>query len=594
VHPDPEKNMVSYGRPARSGVPFLLATLSVLLLLPCLATAERSRALGDTLTVVMRPILPVPAIVTPGASFTIEAMAPQSTTGWTAALVRGSTSHVLAVDSASYESAYERWFLSVGVPSDVPAEMYGLEVTASGGIDDTVDHAVMVRHAIDNDFYFVHITDTHLPTHKYYYQSGADSDTTEMSDLHEVIDDINIMNPTFVLLTGDVINEGELEEFLDKRYFTRTQRILQRFDVPVFMTAGNHDVGGWDDTPPSDGTARRNWWKFFGWRYLNDPPPGEGVHTQNYSFDYGGAHFVGVEAYNNYDDWRRTIYGDDSFTSDQLDWLVNDISAVSPATPIVLFYHMDFQDQLNLGSLGVDGSLWGHIHYSSGNVNAHPFNLSTETVCDDERAMRLVRVSGTSVTPTEPIDAGSSGNNLRLFFDAPNDGSQSEITATVDNNQPQTFEHGMIRFLVDAGQAPYEVDNGTILQTTTEGGVATVYVQVAMPANTNTYVSISPDETSGIEDGTSPALALLGPAWPNPARDSATVSFSLAAPGHVTVSVYDVSGRRVATLLDGHADAGRNGATWDLAASPDVASGIYFYRIDHEGESIAGKMVVLR
>ena len=193
------------------------------------------------------------------------------------------------MDSATYESAFERWFLSVTVPYDVPAETYGLEVTASGGIYDEVDHAVTVRQSIESDFYFIHITDTHLPTHKYYYESGADTDTTEMEDLHAVIDDINIINPAFVLLTGDVINEGELEDYLNKRYFTRTQRILQRFDVPVFMIAGNHDIGGWDDTPPPDGTARRNWWKFFGWRYLNDPPPGEGVHTQNYSFDYGGV-----------------------------------------------------------------------------------------------------------------------------------------------------------------------------------------------------------------------------------------------------------------------------------------------------------------
>ena len=43
---------------------------------------------------------------------------------------------------------------------------------------------------------------------------------------------------------------------------------------------------------------------------------------------------------------------------------------------------MDFQDQLNLGSLGVDGTLWGHIHSSSGSIGASPFNLSTDNVCD--------------------------------------------------------------------------------------------------------------------------------------------------------------------------------------------------------------------
>jgi hypothetical protein len=575
------------------GGTFILTILLALTAATCPASSQEGRSLGDTLTVVMRPILPVPEIVVPGDSFTIEAMASPSTTGWAAQLVRGAAVYPLTVGPATYESAYERWFLTAAVPPDVPAETYALEVTASGGIHDEVAHAVTVRQSIVSDFYFVQITDTHLVTHKYWYQSGADTDTTEMSDLHAVIDDINIINPAFVLLTGDIINEGELEDFMDKRYFTRTQRIMQRFDMPVFMTAGNHDIGGWDDTPPPDGTARRNWWKFFGWRYLNDPPSGDGVHTQNYSFDYGDVHFIGIEAYNNYDRWRRSIYGDDSFTDNQLDWLVDDIGTVSPATPVVLFYHRDFQGQLNLGSLGVDGSLWGHIHYTDGDINDHPFNLSTETVCDGERAMRLVRVSGTSISPTEPIDAGSSGANLRLFFDAPNDGTRTEITATVDNNQPEDFEHGMIKFRVDASEAPYEVDNGIILQTIVDGGVATVYVQVVMPANSNTYVTISPDESSGVGDEVS-SLTLAGPAFPNPAARRVTVSFLMPAPGHATVGVYDILGRRVATLLDEALGAGPHELAWDLEAAADIAAGVYLYRVEALGESVSGKMVVVR
>jgi hypothetical protein len=583
--------MLCSKRPAYAGVTLLLSAIAMLLLTADPAIASR-RAVGDTLTVVMRPILPVPQIVVPGGSFTVEALAPESTTDWTAQLTRGAAVIPMTVDSADYSASYDRWFLTVTVPVDTPAEIYGIAVTGSGGLLDVVDHAVAVRQSIDGDFYFIHITDTHLPTHKFYYESGADTDTTEMSDLHAVIDDINIMNPAFVLFTGDVVNEGELEDFLNKHYFTRAQRILQGLDVPVFITAGNHDVGGWDDTPPPDGTARRNWWKFFGWRYLNDPPPAEGVHTQNYSFDYGDVHFIGIEAYNNYDRWRRSIYGTDSFTSDQLTWLVDDIGTVPPSTPIVLFYHMDFQDQLNLGSLGVAGSLWGHIHYTDGNINATPFNLATDSVCDGERAMRLVRVSGATVTPTEPISAGANGGNLRLTFDAPNDGTQTEITATVDNNQPEGFEHGLIRFHVDAAEAPYQVDEGTITQTTVDNGVATVYVEVSMPAHSNTYVTIGPDDSSGVEGGGA-MLALAGPSTPNPAVSGATVRFTMGAPGRARVDVYDVAGRLVTTLAEGDMSAGTNEVAWDLSDG-DVSSGIYFYRVEAHGQAVEGRLVVLR
>ena len=561
------------------------------------ASDDWNRAIGDTLTVVMRPILSVPQVVVPGQSFTIEAEADPSTSGWAAELQRGSAAHALTVESSTYSSAHERWFISAAVPADVPEELYDLEVTASGGIEDVTANSVMVRLSITGDFYFVQITDTHLPTHKYYYQSGADTDTTEMDDLRAVIDDINIMNPAFVLLTGDVINEGELEDFLDKRYFTRTKRILQELRVPVYLTAGNHDVGGWNDTPPPDGTARRNWWRFFGWRYLYDPPAGDPVYTQNYSFDYGGAHFVGLEAYNNYDRWREEIYGEDSFTNTQLQWLAADISSAPPGAPVVAFYHHDFQDQLDLGDLGIDCTLWGHVHYTSGSVNAPRPDLSLETVCDGERAMRVVRiVGGTDVHPSEPIDAGYDGSRLRLLFDEPNDGTSEEITASIVNNQGETFEHALVVFNVPAASAPYEADRGELFQTVVDGDVVSCYVRVSAAAGSTTEVTISPDAASGVDTGAAPALALVGHARPNPSRAQASLCFELRTPGVVHAEIVDLTGRVVRVLRHGAAPAGTHDIDWDLKdeRGTRVASGVYFCRISSGDAHVTDKIVALR
>ncbi len=556
-----------------------------------------ARTIGDTLTVLARPILAVPRIVTQGGSFTIEARTSPSATEWSVALERGASSHPLTVSDATYSASHERWFLTVSVPPEIPEEMYDLAVEASGGVSDVERHAVMVRQSIDSSFYVVQITDTHLPTHKYYYQQGADTDTTEMDDLHAVIDDINIINPAFVLLTGDIVNEGELEDFLDKRYYTRTKRILRRLDVPVYLIAGNHDIGGWDDSPPPDGSARWNWWRFFGWRYLYDPPAGDDIYTQNYSFDYGGAHFVAIEAYNNYDRWRRNIYGNDSFTNRQLSWLADDLATVSPASPVIAFYHMDFQDELNLSSLGIDCALWGHIHSTSGSTTSPPFNLSLETVCDGQRAMRVVRVAGgTTIDPSEPIDAGPHGMTLRLQFDVANNGTEEEITASIANNHPETFEHALIKFRVPASGTPYEVDTGNLFQTTVEGEVATCYVNVVAPASSSTHVTISSTLGSGVEDGLPAGLALLGPIHPNPALASASLSFSLGVPGAVRIDVFDVAGRRVRTLRDAPCPTGDHRIDWDLLDEEGgrVAAGVYFWRIASGEIGLTEKVVVLR
>jgi hypothetical protein len=583
-------------RPSWAFLAVLLAVLTAPAASQAADLADGSRAIGDTLTVIARPILSIPRIVLPSEQFTIEAYAPSSTTGWSAALTRGSLAYPLTVGSATYSAGYARWFLTATVPAGVPAEIYDLQVQASGGVSDTEAHAVMVRASIDDDFYFVQITDAHFPTHLYYYESGSDSDTTELLDLRAVIDDINIMNPAFVLFTGDVVNEGELESYLTKRYFTRAKRVLKELGVPVYITAGNHDIGGWDDTPPVDGTARRNWWKFFGWRRLYNPPPSELTYTQDYSFDYGGAHFVGLEAYNNYDLWRRTTYGTDSFTSKQLTWLSADLSTVSPATPVVAFYHDDFQDQLNLASLGIDCALWGHIHSSSGSITTPPYNLSLKAVCDGGRAMRMVRVSGGStVTPSAPISAGGTGLQLRILFDPANDGTHDEVTAGVINNQTQTFEHGLIKFHVPAASMPYEVDNGDLFQTIVEGAVATCYVRVSFPASSTTGVTISP-APSGVPDAARPGLSLLGPVSPNPTRADASLSFSIASAAHVRAEILNVQGREVAVLCDEVLGAGAHRLTWstDGDGAHGVGSGVYFYRIESGGQALSGKLVVLR
>jgi len=239
------------------------------------------RAIGDTLTVIQRPLVNIPAIVVEGDILHIDCDADEATTGWGAALTRGAIEIPLDVQAASHDPSTLWWRLSCPVPQVALHELYDLRITADGGIDDVTLNAVKVIPAFKNDYYFIHITDTHLPTHMYYTESGSEKDRSEEIDLLEVMADIDIINPEFVLLTGDLVNEGELEDFLNWRVYTRAQALLCDFPVPVFLTAGNHDIGGWDDTPPPDGTARRDWWRFFGWNRLDDPPPGAPWYTQN-------------------------------------------------------------------------------------------------------------------------------------------------------------------------------------------------------------------------------------------------------------------------------------------------------------------------
>ena len=86
------------------------------------------------------------------------------------------------------------------------------------------------------------------------------------------------------------------------------------------------------------------------------------------------------------------------------------------------------------------------------------------------------------------------------------------------------------------------------------------------------------------------AFALAGPA-PNPASRRATIEYALPEPADVTIAVYDVLGRRVATLADGRAEAGRHRAAAEVGQMP---SGTYFVRMQAEGFRQTRRLTVVR
>ncbi len=554
--------------------------------------------IGDTLTVIQRPLLNIPAIVLVGDTLPIECDADPATTGWTASIRRGSVSIPLTIVAESYDPSTLWWTLSAVVPPVPVYDLFDLIVGGTGIETDTTRHAVKVISGFRDDYYFLQISDTHLPTHKYYYESGWANDTTEIEDLRAVIDDIRYINPEFVLITGDYINEGELEEYLGARYFTRAQKLLTEFDVPVYLVSGNHDIGGWSDTPPPDGTARREWWRFFGWKRLDSPPSGAPWYTQNYSFDYGSVRYIGLEAYINYDNWRSSIYGGESFRTAQFQWLQDEIASSSGSASHVLFYHYDFSSQIDLGALGADMALWGHIHSSSGSIASPPFDLAIAKVCDGERAYRMVRVSNGTLTPLAPLSAGLSGSNLDVVFTPANDGTNLSVQAEITNNQGVRFENGLVRFVMPKDGGNADVTGGTLLQVDRSGSTDVYDVGVDIQPSGTQTVTIDLGSTV-VEEGSAqpvPRTLALGWNYPNPFNPATNLRFDLPEAARVDVTVFDSRGREVRTLLDAPLAAGRHTVGWngedrDGNAAP---SGIYLVRLRAGGEVRTRKIVLAR
>ncbi|MEP0548440.1 MAG: T9SS type A sorting domain-containing protein [Rhodothermales bacterium] len=88
-----------------------------------------------------------------------------------------------------------------------------------------------------------------------------------------------------------------------------------------------------------------------------------------------------------------------------------------------------------------------------------------------------------------------------------------------------------------------------------------------------------------------PSTLRLHAVYPNPARDRATVAFSLAEPGPVRLAVYDVLGRRVRTLAEGPLAAGDHTTAFDAAGLP---IGIYLVVLEAGGGRQAQKVMLVR
>ena len=106
---------------------------------------------------------------------------------------------------------------------------------------------------------------------------------------------------------------------------------------------------------------------------------------------------------------------------------------------------------------------------------------------------------------------------------------------------------------------------------TSNGG--SINLPVVVTVGTSVDVALAPDL---------PADFALDQNYPNPFNPVTTIPFTLKAPRQVRLTVFDVSGRAVRTLLDEHRPAGVYTAQWngrDAEGRP-VASGLYFYRLD--------------
>ena len=103
----------------------------------------------------------------------------------------------------------------------------------------------------------------------------------------------------------------------------------------------------------------------------------------------------------------------------------------------------------------------------------------------------------------------------------------------------------------------------------------------------------------GVEEDASrmvPTRFALGSAYPNPFNPSTTIPFELQHAGRAEVSVYDLMGRLVTTLVAGQQSAGQHRVEWDgqSASGMPVASGSYIVQLEADGQKVSKFLTLVK
>jgi hypothetical protein len=127
------------------------------------------------------------------------------------------------------------------------------------------------------------------------------------------------------------------------------------------------------------------------------------------------------------------------------------------------------------------------------------------------------------------------------------------------------------------------------------------YPDAAAPLAAGRAIKFTTDPPDAFPSTDVPASGGAGPkialdAGPNPFNPFTVLRYSVPSPADIDLSIFDVSGRRVATVVRGPVEGGRHAVAWDgrTDGGERAASGVYFARLSALDETRSIKLVLIK
>jgi hypothetical protein len=148
---------------------------------------------------------------------------------------------------------------------------------------------------------------------------------------------------------------------------------------------------------------------------------------------------------------------------------------------------------------------------------------------------------------------------------------------------------------IGAGTHVYDFGNGIVCQCPDKdiNGRSRPYPENTKP-DIGAWESVRGDPLTGLESQPSaeiPKAYALHQNHPNPFNPSTAIEFALPKASFVTLKIYDLLGKEVATLVSEKLPAGKHQRVWEAKG---LASGVYLYRLEARAFVQTRKLILLR
>lgn len=402
--------------------------------------------------------------------------------------------------------------VTVRVPVGAPEELYDLVLHTPERLERSL-RAVKVVNAYRPRHRFIHISDPHIS--RQWVGTPENGYAKELELFDRFVDIANIIDPDFIVVTGDLIHDytrleadslgwggithtaanelpGADEKF--RNYYEGAYGLkgISGLHAPAFSIAGNHDFYG---VAPDDHLAKATQWNQLNGRRV-------------YGLPYAGTRILFMDDY--LGDPVVDVPASSPLSGLQGKVLRHFLDTAGPGKIRILAQHRpDRIDTAFTQEHGIQLVLNGHNHRpyheflgAQNLLNIRPGSIARSgSVSEWEQVLgffRLFTVDGERFTFTEALRIADNPvapyeamkPKLTLGFERPNDGSVTENIAEITNRFPIAFERCKVRFVMPKGR--YTVSEGEIFQTIENQQITVVDVHVDVKAGEKKTIGIKP------------------------------------------------------------------------------------------------------